>query len=279
MTGFRDFWVRAALMLALLLPVYFLVAALGTKFHLLDWRVGFGLMTYQLGGKIMAGVAALALIGLLLAIFTPPRRGIGASLLALLIPLLGIGYGLYVAKQAQAIPPIHDITTDAFDPPGFSEAVQSARAAVPGVNSLDLASKRDGDGRPFTDVQAASYPDIASIPTGLAPARAFDEALTLARAQHWRLGRTDAAAGIIEASAETFWYGFVDDVVVRVRPDGAGARIDMRSVSRVGRSDLGANAARMRPYLAALRARVREIEAASPPPPLPEEPAADAPAP
>lgn len=257
----RDYWVRGALMLALLLPLYFLVAALGTKFGLIEWRVGFGTMTFRLGPQLMMGVGGLALIGLLLALLTPPRRGVWLSLLALAIPAAGIGYGMYVRSQAQGIPPIHDITTDMMDPPAFSESVVQARAAVPGVNSLDLSEKRTGDGRAFTELQQEAYGDLNSIPTGLTPGRAFDEALALVREQRgWRLGHTDRDAGVIEASYESFWYGFVDDIAVRIRPDGSGARIDMRSVSRVGRSDLGANAARMRPYLEELRRRVAEAE-------------------
>lgn len=260
MAKLRDTWVRVALVLALLLPVYFLVAALGTKFHLLDWRLGFGLMTFRWGPLLMMGVGALALIGLLLALFTPPRRGIGSALVALLIPALGVGYGLYVRQQAQSIPPIHDISTDLVDPPGFSQAVVQAREAVPEGNDLDLLAKRTGDGRAFTELQQDNYPDIASIPTGLSPERAFDEALALAGEQGWTMGRTDRDLGVIEATTSTFWYGFTDDIVVRVRADGSGARVDMRSVSRVGRSDLGANAARMRPFLAELRRRLAEAE-------------------
>lgn len=260
MAKLRDIWVGVALVLALLLPVYFLVAALGTKFGLIDWRMGFGQMTYTWGPTLMQGVGALALIALLLALFTPPRRGIGSALIALLIPALGIGYGLYVRQQAQDIPPIHDISTDIIDPPAFSDAVAQARAAVPGVNDLDLLAKRTGDGRAFTELQQVSYADIASIPTGLSTERAFDEALAVAGEQGWTLTRTDRDAGLIEATDRTFWYGFTDDIVVRVRADGSGARVDMRSVSRVGRSDLGANAARMRPYLAEVRRRLAAAE-------------------
>ncbi len=260
MDGFRDFWVRAALVLALLLPVYFLVAALGTKFHVLDWRLGFGLMTFQWGPLLLTGVGVLALIGLALAFFTPPRRGMGAALIALLIPALGLGYGLYLRQKVRDIPPIHDISTDLFDPPAFSEAMMSARAGVPGVNDLDLLAKRTGDGRAFVELQREAYPDIAHISTGVAPRRAFDTALALAREKGWTLGHIDAASGAIEATAESFWYGFTDDIAIRVRTDGAGARIDMRSVSRVGRSDLGVNAARMRPYLEELRTRLEAAD-------------------
>jgi uncharacterized protein (DUF1499 family) len=252
----RDFWVGAALFIALLVPVYFLAAALGTKFGLLDWRVGFGLMTFRWGALVLIGAAGFALVGLLLAFFTPPRRGVIAAFTALLIPALGLGYALYVRQQATSIPPIHDISTDIIDPPAFSQAVADARAAVPDSNDLDLLNKRSGEGEAFTALQQEAYPDIQPITSSLAPALVWDLALAVAQVQGWRMGATNAEAGVIEASASTFWYGFTDDIVIRVRPEGTGSRIDMRSVSRVGRSDLGANAARMRPYLAELAARI-----------------------
>lgn len=262
MEKFRDIWVRAALVVSLLTPVYFLVAALGAKFGLFDWTVGFVDMTVTWGAqRLLPAGAAFAFLGLLLAVFVTPRRGILAALVALAIPAAGFGYVLYVRNAAAEIPPIHDISTDFVDPPAFSDAVVSARAAVPQSNGLDLTNKHTGDGRAFTDLQREAYPEIAPAPTGLEPARAFDIALALAREQDWRIGRVDAEAGVIEATAESFWFGFIDDIVVRVRPDGTGARVDMRSVSRVGRSDLGANAARMRPYLEELRRRLAEAEA------------------
>ena len=260
MSTLRDFWVRAALVVSLLIPVYFAVAALGTKFGLLDWTVGFVAMTYRWGTPLLLAGGALALVGLLLALFVTPRRGAGLAVLALLIPAAGIGYGLHVRSQAAAVPPIHDISTDLVDPPVFSQAVEQARAQINNHNSLDLLDKRAGDGRSFAELQREAYPDIASIPTGLSQSRAFEIALALAREQEWEMGVVDAAGGAIEATARSFWYGFTDDIVVRVRADGSGARVDMRSVSRVGRSDLGANAARMRPFLTELRRRLEEAE-------------------
>jgi uncharacterized protein (DUF1499 family) len=147
------------------------------------------------------------------------------------------------------------------DPPAFSEAGIAARGE--GSNSLDLVNKTTRDGAHFIDLQLASYPDIESIPTGLAPDAAFDVAEALVREQSWTMGMADREGGSIEAMAESFWYGFKDDIVVRVTPDGAGARIDMRSVSRVGGSDLGANSARMGPFLESLRGRIAEAEAAA----------------
>jgi uncharacterized protein (DUF1499 family) len=86
------------------------------------------------------------------------------------------------------------------------------------------------------------------------PAQAFDRALAAARAMGWEIVDAAADQGRVEATATTFWFGFKDDVVVRVRPDASGSRIDVRSLSRVGRSDLGANAQRIRTYLDRLRA-------------------------
>lgn len=280
MEGFRDRWVTASLILALLLPVYFVVAAMGTRFHLFPWTIGFGQMTFVWGPRLILGTAALAFIGLLIALFTPPRRGVPSALIALLIPVIGLGYAYYVRQHAMSVPPIHDISTDMIDPPAFSEAVVDAREAVPEGNGLDLLAKRTGDGRAFTDLQREAYSDIAPITTTLAPNRAFEIASALMREQKWTMGRGDAGGGSIEATAQSFWYGFIDDIVLRVRPAATGgARIDMRSVSRVGRSDLGVNAARMRPFLQELQGRLRQAESESPASAAPAPPAAEQAAP
>lgn len=255
----RDFWVRAALIVSLLIPVYFLVAALGTRFGLFDWTFGFVGLAVLWGTKVLLGGAAFAFIGLLLAWFTPPRRGVATALLALLIPVAGLGYGYYLRTQAGQNP-IHDISTDLVDPPAFSGAVTTARSRVTSGNDLDLLNKRLPDGRAYVEVQREIYPDIVSIPTGLDPARAFEIAEALAREQGWWVGSVNASTGVIEATTRSFWFGFTDDIVVRVLPDGSGSRIDMRSVSRVGRSDLGANAARIRRFQAQLRERLQAAE-------------------
>lgn len=261
MAAVRDFWVRAALIVSLLVPVYFMLAALGTRFGLFDWTFGFVGLAVLWGTKVLFAAAAFAFLALLLAWFTPPRRGVGLALLALLIPAAGLGYGYYIRTQA-AQHPIHDISTDLVDPPSFTGAVSAARERVTAANDLDLLNKRLDDGRSYAEVQREIYPDIASIPTGLDQGRAFDIALTLAREQPWWIGTVNQPSGTIEATTRSLWFGFTDDIAIRVIADGSGARIDMRSTSRVGRSDLGANAARMRPFLAELRQRLQEAEGA-----------------
>ncbi len=261
MDAFRKWFVRGAFVGSLLVPVYFLTAALGTKYGYFDWTVGFGQMTFVWGPRVLLGAAGLAFIAVLMALLIPPRRGVGLALAALAIPLLGLGYAAYVRSAAQSIPPIHDISTDLVNPPAFSQAVVRARAAVTNGNDLDLLNKVTHEGAPFIELQRRHYPEIAPVTTTLDPARTFDIALDLARAQGWTIGETNADTGAIEAVDRTFWYGFTDDIAIRVRPDGAGSRVDVRSVSRVGRSDLGANAKRIGPYLQELRTRLEAVGA------------------
>ena len=105
--------------------------------------------------------------------------------------------------------------------------------------------------------QKAGYPDLASVKAALPRDEAFRRALETAKDMPgWNVVASDAATGRIEAYHASRWFGFVDDVVIRVAADGSGSRIDMRSVSRQGRSDLGVNAARVRSYTQALKARL-----------------------
>jgi hypothetical protein len=269
MAALRGFWVRLALAASMLLPVWFLVGALGTKFGVLDWRIGFGLMTVQLGPLLLMGTAAFAAIGLILALVVSPRRGRRIALAALIIPALGLGYGAWAMRQASSVPPIHDVSTDLVEPPAFSARVIEARAGVPGVNALDLLTATIPDnprfgpmaGQSVLEVHRAAYGDIRTMTTEMPAFDAFQVALDVAEKQRgWVVGGQDAAGGVIEATSTSFWYGFVDDIVIRVRelPDGSGTSIDVRSVSRVGVSDLGANARRVRAYLADLNASLGE---------------------
>ena len=279
MANVRGVWVRLALALSLLIPAWFLVAALGTKFGVLDWRVGFGQMTYGalkpaiagLGLAVVAmiGAAVFALIGLILALAVTPRRGWAFALVALIIPLAGLGYGVQLKKSTEGVPPIHDVSTDLADPPGFSATVVAARAAVPDGNGLDLTTATLPDnprfgplaGKPVLAVHRAAYGDLKPLVTDTPAFDAFQVALDTAESQPgWVVDRNDPATGAIEAHVKSFWFGFTDDIAIRVRrlPDDSGTTIDMRSVSRVGLSDMGANAKRIRAYMASLNAKLGE---------------------
>ena len=150
------------------------------------------------------------------------------------------------------MPPIHDITTDPQDPPQFTAALVGRRGA--NANSVDYAAKTDpASGRPLPEVQAEAYPDIRPILIESSAPLAYQAAREVAREMGWNVSTASEASLMFEATAETFWLGFKDDVVVRIRPTEDGARVDIRSVSRVGVSDLGANAARIKAFETRLR--------------------------
>ena len=135
---------------------------------------------------------------------------------------------------------IHDITTDTETPPAFV-AILPLRAGVP--NSVEYG------GPELAAQQRTGYPDLGPLTLQIPPTQAFTHALTAARAMGWEIAASEATEGRIEATDTTFWFGFKDDVVVRITPAGGGSRIDVRSVSRVGKSDIGTNAKRITEYL------------------------------
>jgi uncharacterized protein (DUF1499 family) len=103
------------------------------------------------------------------------------------------------------------------------------------------------------ELQRKAYPDIRPLELPVPPQQAFSKALAAAEAMGWEIVAQDPAAGRIEAVATTLWFDFKDDVVIRVAEAGRGSRIDIRSKSRVGRSDIGTNARRIRAYLERLK--------------------------
>lgn len=245
MAKVRELWVRVSLLVSLLAPLWFLVAALGVKFGLLDGRVGFDVMTYRMGAPIVFGAFAIALVGLALAVIAPPRGDRRIALLAALIAAVTLGFGVVVARAAAKAVRVHDVSTDLADPPSFSPAVAAARAKALAGRSAGPARLADGGAR--------------TLITDTAAFDAFQVALDTAQAQKdWTIDRNDSATGTIEAHATLFWYGFVDDIAIRVRPlpDGSGTTIDMRSASRVSLADTGANLRRVRAYMAALNANL-----------------------
>jgi uncharacterized protein (DUF1499 family) len=215
------------------------------------WPYGFGL--YRL--LPLSGLLALTAIIMASVTLLRGRSRLKARGIALLIVALVLGATLVFvpgqyAWRRNTLPAIHDISTDTDNPPQFS-AVLPARAAER-ARSLD-------DRRPqLAQLQKAAYPDLAPIMTALPTERAFAEALAVAQSMPgWTIVTADADAGRIEASEQSRWFRFTDDVVIRIVGDEAGTRIDMRSTSRQGSSDYGVNAQRIRAYLAALRQRIQ----------------------
>lgn len=203
----------------------------------------FSMLRY--GAFIALGAAGLGVVGLVMAAFT--RRALPALLggLVVLAGLVLVAVPWMQLQQAQAVPPIHDITTDMQDPPAF-EALVAAREAAP--NAVDYP------GEATARQQREAYPDIqplvlaAPLPEVLAAAEAA------ARDAGWEIAAVGDAR--LEATATTTWFGFKDDVVIRLTETPEGVRVDMRSASRLGASDVGTNAARIRAFLADLEHRL-----------------------
>jgi uncharacterized protein (DUF1499 family) len=194
-----------------------------------------------------AGIAgaAISLIGLAVAL-AGKRRGWAA--LAVLGIVIGAG-SAYVpwkfAEMGRGVPPVNDITTDTANPPTF-EAVMPLRQAA---NAEPVTYSPD-----FPAMQKQAFPDIVPAHLEKPLDQAFAVALAAARKMGWTIVAADGERGRIEATDTTFWYGFTDDIVVRVSADGSGSRIDVRSKSRIGKGDFGTNARRVRAYLAAVKA-------------------------
>lgn len=161
------------------------------------------------------------------------RAWMGSGLGLLLVLVL-----LVAASPGRGLPRINDITTDPDDPPLFAAA-----AREPANQDRDLSYKAS-----FAAEQRRGYPDIKPILIPQPPAEAFVRAQRAAGQLGWKTTYSDPAAGVFEAQEVSPTFLFVDDIVVRVRPDPAGSRIDVRSKSRDGKGDLGMNAKRIRGF-------------------------------
>ena len=223
---------------------------------------------------------ALAILALLLAFagFVPIWKdgvaGMGASLSAIGIAILLLAYPTYLAVKARNLPWIYDITTDPIDPPRY--------------DTLAKARPRDANpivypGLVVAELQLEAYPDIEPLDADIDTRSAYNAALTIINRRRWRVVEARAPdqgrpEGRIEAVARTPIMGFRDDVIVRVRPFEGGARVDIRSSSRYGAFDFGANAARIRSLVEDIEAEFAD-QAPDEPPPVarPKGPAKGAP--
>lgn len=230
------------LFLAILAALAAMLAGSGTRWDLWHFRTGFAI----LGWAAYAGIGA-ALISFASAILTWPttlRRGFLISIFGLVIGVLVFGIPGYYWRTAQRLPAIHDITTDTENPPRFV-SISPLRKNAPNSSEYggpELAAK-----------QRAGYPDLAPAMLSVPLDKAFERALAAARKMGWVIVDANAVEGRIEATDTTFWFGFKDDVIIRVAPSDHGSRVDIRSVSRVGKSDVGMNAKRIRKYLKGLK--------------------------
>jgi uncharacterized protein (DUF1499 family) len=213
----------------------------GTRWDWWDYRTGFLILRWTLYGGVAIIVVAVA--GLILGLLARTGRSLLVSLVTLVLLAAVAAVPVGALRSAGRVPPIHDITTDLDDPPRFV-AVLPLRQGAP--NTAEYA------GAALAAQQRAGYPGLASVRFAAPPDQVFARAVEVARGLGWQIVAAVPAEGRLEATDRTRWFGFRDDVVVRVVAEGTGTRVDVRSVSRVGRSDLGTNARRIRRFEEAL---------------------------
>ncbi len=266
----RKFVVSFALIVALFVPVYFAAAALGSKFGLWDWRFGLGTLMVEWGPRLLIASLVLGVVALVAALTSRPRRGTAAATVAMLIPALGLAYGYQLRSSSATIPPIHDVATTAEDPPQYSARVMNMRSATDAnpvhppttplgsIEAYQSPRFEDQASQTVAELSQEAYPELRTLVVRADRPRLFDALRQEARDRGWEIHTNDPAGGQLEATAETFWFGFKDDVAVRVRPGQAPGTllVDARSTSRVGLGDMGTNAARLTDYLEDVAARL-----------------------
>ncbi|MEM9179612.1 MAG: DUF1499 domain-containing protein [Pseudomonadota bacterium] len=259
-----------ALCVSIFTALWMTVAALGTKFGWWHYQVGLLQMTAGIGGPLAFFGFAFGIIAQIIALIKFPRKqAFIVALAATLISLAMAGRLVAFRSQAMAVPPIHDIQTDWSDPIAYSDALLQVREADGAENDASqLAPRIDDDripepifGRLVSEVQEEAeltegskgtvYPTLEPLYFSQSPDEIATITERILRKRGWKIVTPAPVDGNavsqvqLEATETSGWFGFKDDVAVRIRPSNGATRVDIRSTSRVGLSDLGANSARV----------------------------------
>ena len=231
------------LVLALAASLAMIIAGPGRQLGYWDHNFGFKILEW--GGYAGLVAAATALIGLLSAWAVGRRRLVVIGVIGAMFGALVAYFPWALSNAHRAPPPLYDISTDTADPPPYVAGLELRKGARLPAEFPATFAKR----------QQEAYPDIKPLVTKLPPGQAFERALAAARdTRGWNLHAVVPAEGRIEAVAKTLWFGFEDDVVIRVTAAEGGSRIDIRSTGRIARRDGGANARRVQEYIKKLNA-------------------------
>ena len=228
---------RTAFAVAILAALAALISGPGNRLGWWDYRLAFLL----LGWAALAGLGG-ALLAVAACVWSVRRHStplVALSVLGLLTGLLTFGLPFNLQWRTGDKAPVHDISTDTADPPRFV-ALAALRAGVP--NGAEYG------GPEVAEVQRNFYPDITPLTLAAPPEQAQLQCLQVARAMGWEIVANAPAERRIEATDTTVFFGFRDDIIIRITPAGPASRIDVRSASRVGRSDRGVNARRIREF-------------------------------
>lgn len=242
MTTDRDkkwpFLALSCLGLAVVLSVASAMSGFGTRWEWWGFRTGLAILRWAVYGEVAIAVITLSCLFLPVSRWSAKARGL--LLAALVISLAAASVPVRMWMVFRSAPMIHDITTDTDNPPQF-EAILKLRK-----NALNAVAY---SGQEVANQQHKAYPDIVPLVLDLEPDQAFERSLKAAKDLGWTVISKNEEKGLIEATDTTFWFGFTDDIVIRISQQDKGSRIDLRSLSRVGKSDVGANAERIRKFL------------------------------
>lgn len=220
------------------------LSGIGYRLDLWHFRTGFAIFRWAFFGALAA--VLLSIIGLIIA-RGKPRQVLVAGLLGLAIGAV-TAYIPWSWKQTlDAHPYIHDITTDVRNPPKFVAAIALRKEGD---------HKVEYDGPEVAEQQRQAYPDIITLIIPAEKDKVFAAAEAALRGMKLKVVDVNPPEGRIEATHTSMFFGFTDDVVVRIVADGVGSKVDVRSKSRVGRSDLGQNAKRIRAFLRELQIKL-----------------------
>ena len=217
-------------------------SGIGYRLDLYHFRVGFTILRWAFWFAL-AG-AALSVAGLVIT-RGRPRKTLVAAIIGTAVGVVAAYVPWSLKQTVDTLPFIHDISTDTANPP---DLIAAAKLRKPGDHSVTY------DGVEVAGLQQKAYPDLAPLTTSAASEKVFEAAKAAIASMGMQLVDADPATGRIEASQTSLLYGFTDDMVVRIATGADGTKVDLRSKSRVGRSDLGQNAKRIRVFLAKLRA-------------------------
>ncbi len=239
--GDGQIFLKVGFWLALFAFLMLIASGPGVRFGVWHFRTGFVLLKYAAYGG-MAAILVM-LVATVIAIKKKKEISFVTLFVAGLMAITSFAVPYYWQWAAKHLPRIHDISTDLDNPPRFVAILPLRQGAVNPVEygGLEVAAQ-----------QQKAYPNLKTMVLDIPADRAFTQALVAAHRLHWKIVAEVPAEGRIEATDTTFWFGFKDDIVIRVTPAGKHARVDIRSVSRVGISDVGTNARRIRAFLSML---------------------------
>ena len=233
-------WCIAA---AVCLSLSSMISGFGTRWGWWDFRTGLSVLKWTVYSEV--AVMLLSLFGIAIASYKGTRGASSRYLTAFIIGVMAVSVPVRYGMTARSVPPIHDITTDTENPPQFNAILPLRK---------DALNPAEYGGPALAEQQHQAYPDIVPLTLGVQPHQVFEQARSAAHKMGWEIVNADPLQGIIEATDTTFWFGFKDDIVIRVSPHGGASRVDIRSLSRLGKSDVGANARRIRAFLKNLKA-------------------------